>query len=180
VGRKRRNMSAVNFYLEDRAVELLDQLAEVLGVTRSEALRQTIGAGAALLKAATRQSIARLEALRSEFKDDAVLTVFVVAGEDGEPVPHALIDGQPQEGVRTVARRIGDQVFVFLNLPALGPFEPEVFVNFANTGVFAPDVSLPLGALPWPPDPTRAFVVRLGDLDQIIQAEPMLREPIEA
>jgi predicted transcriptional regulator len=169
-----------NFRLEDEVVGLLDRMARALGITRSEALRQSIAAGAALLKAADGQSVERLKALREQEGDDAVLTVAVGVGEDGGPVGYALIDGQPKENVRAVPALVGDRVFLFLNLPNLGPFEPRVFANFANTGVFAPDVSFPLGALPWPPDPGRGFVFRLGDLDSLIAAEPTLREPIEA
>ncbi len=72
-------------------------------------------------------------------------------------------------------------MLVFLNLPMLGPFEPQVFANFGETGVFASEVSLPLGALPWPPDPTRGFVFRLGDLDKFVKGDPVLAaEPVEA
>jgi len=175
-------MSAVNFYLEDTTIAVLDQMSTVLGINRSQALRHSIGAGAALLQAAQHQSVARLQALRQEFGDDRVLTVGMTEDEDGEPRAMAFIDGQVEEGVHATARLIGNQVYVMLELdpPKFGRFAPEVFVNFANTGVFAPDVSLPLGALPWPPDPTKGFVFRLGDVESLVAAEHLLSEPIGA
>jgi hypothetical protein len=169
-----------NFRLEERVVELLDRIAAVLGITRSRALRQSVAAAGALWGAAQQQSIARLAALRERYGDDATLTVVVSEAEDGTPLGHAFINNEVEEGVHAVAYPVKDgNVAVFVNLLGYGAFGPPVFATFGDTGVLVPELALPLGELPWPPDPRQALVFRLGKLDQIVEAEPMLKELIE-
>jgi Ribbon-helix-helix protein, copG family len=171
-----------NFRLEDEVVGLLDRLAAALGINRSRALRQSVAAAAALLGEARRQTIARFAALRKRYGDDATLTVVVSQREDGAPLGHALINGKEvePEGVHAVPYQVkGGKVVVFLNVLGEGAFGPPVFATLGNSGVLIPEVAVPLGELPWPPDPRKGLVIPLSDLDAIIEDEPTLREPIE-
>jgi len=172
-----------NFRLEDSVIGLLDRIATVLGITRSRALRQSVAAAGAILQAAQQQSIARLVALRERYGDDAKLIVSVVMrAVDENPLAALTIDGEVPDDVRAVpivAEGTGT-VLVFLNVVlGEGEFSEMVLASFGEEQVLIPDLRLPLAKLPWPPDPTKGIVIRLGDLDQIIEAEPTLRELVE-
>lgn len=170
-----------NFRLDEAVVRFLDDMAMRAGFTRSDAVRQSAQAAAGILEAARRQSVARLAALRERYGDDAKLIAVVTEGDDGTPLGHLLIDGEPAEGVKGVPIVTPDgKVLIFLNIPGLGDLGEAVLARFGDEYVFIPESRFALGELPWPPDPTKGIVIRLGDLDQIIESDPMLAESVEA
>jgi hypothetical protein len=170
-----------NFRLEDSVVRLLDRMSAMAGIKRSQALRQSVAALAAIHQAAITQTIDRLQALRQRYGDDTKLVAVASQAEDGTPLGHLMIDGEAPEGATVFPVVVPDgKVLLFLNIPSQGQFSEAVLASFGDTGIFIPEARLPLGELPWPPDPTKGIVMRLGDLDQIIEAEPTLKEPIEA
>jgi hypothetical protein len=169
-----------NFRLEDAVVKLLDRMAAMAGIKRSRALRQSVAALAAIQEAAITQTIDRLQVLRERYGDDAQLTAVASQAEDGTPLGHLMIDGEAPEGAHVFPAVVpGEKVLLFLNIPGRGQLSEAVLASFGDTGIFVPEARLPLGEVPWPPDPTKGIVMRLGDLDQIIEAEPTLKEPIE-
>ena len=170
-----------NFRLEETVVRFLDDLATRAGFTRSEAVRQSAQVANALLLGAREQSIARLAALREQYGDDAQLIAVATEGEDGKPRGHLVIDGEELRDARAVPAldEKRGRVSLFLNMPDLQP-EAVVLATLGDERIYIPELSFSLGELPWPPDPTKGLVIRLGDLDRIIENDPMLAESVEA
>jgi len=173
-----------NFRLDEAVVRFLDELAARAGFTRSDAVRQSAQAAAGILEAARRQSISRLALLRERYGDEGQLIAVVSQGENGTPLGHVVIDGEEiTEGVRAVPILTpnGKASLVFLNISGAWNVNESVLARFGDEYVYIPEARFPLGELPWPPDPRKGIVMRLGDIDKIVEADPMLaEEPVEA
>ena len=166
----------VNFRLDEQVIGFLDAIAE-RGGNRSKAVRQAAQAAAGILLAARRQSISRLLAIRERFGPDAQVTAWVSQNEDGDPLGHLLIDGEEPEGVRAVPLLIPGGVLLFLNVPGIWNPAESVLARFGDQYAYIPEAAFPLGQLPWPPDPRKGIVMKMADLDQVIDTDPMLAEP---
>lgn len=171
-------MQVYNFSLDDESAGFLDRVAEALGVSRAQAVREAIATSAALLAAARQQTVERLAVVRERYGDEAKLIVLVSEGEDGEVLGHVIIDGQELEDVRAVPRVHDGRVLLFLNVLGAGEARPSVLAGFGSETILIPEARVPLGELPWPADPTRALVVRLGDIDELIA--PKIKEALQA
>ncbi len=173
-----------NFRLDELVIGLLDRMSALLGINRSQAVRQSVAVAGAILQSSRSASIARLTALRDRYGDDAKLMVRAFAGEDGDARAQLVIDGEMPDGlvVFPVTVEAESKVLIFLSFArdwtTFADF--PVLARLGDASVLIPEALLPLGELPWPADPTKGIVIRLGDLDQIISADPTLKEPVEA
>jgi hypothetical protein len=172
----------VNFRLEEPVIYLFDEIARRAEFTRSAAVRQTAQAAAGVLLAARQQSVTRLVALRNRYGDDAQLTLTVVADEDGSPRGHLVIDGQVPDDATAVAVVVPDsgRAILYVDVPGAAHPAEWLLARYGGYGVLVRDALLPVGDMAWPPRPKEGIVIRLGDLDKVIAADPMLAEPVEA
>lgn len=163
-----------NFRLDEETIESLDSVAQALGSNRSAVLRQAIVAAGGMLMAAREQVIANLTALREKEGDDTILGIKLVAADDGSPRTLAsLSSGKPLEGVTVrLAGPIEGQMVLFLDVHDVET--RSLPLRFGSESLLVRQMLLPLGELPWPPEPTVALGVRLGDLDQVIAFDPLL------
>ena len=171
------------FRLDEVFLDGLEKMAESHGVSRAEIVRQAVAALAGSFEVARNDAFNDLATLRARYGDDAQLIVSLAADADGNPETRVAIDGVALDDVRIfpVPAAGGNEVHVFLEVEH--DDRAPLLVRVGSEALLIPRARMPIGELPWPPDPTRGIVIRLGDLDVILdapEAAPSQGEKVEA
>jgi predicted transcriptional regulator len=160
------------FRLDEAFLERLERTAKRYGVSRAEVVRKAVAVLTLLFEEAKQDALAELAALRERYDDDDVqLIASVSKSAEGNPEARLVIDGAAPEDVRAfpVLAEGMDKVHVFLDFNH-GDRAP-VLAYVGDEALLIPRAQLPIGELPWPPDPTLGIVIRLGDIDLILDQE---------
>jgi hypothetical protein len=172
------------FRFDEPFLQGLETMANRHGVSRAEVVRQAVAALAGSFEVARNDALNDLGNLRTRYGDDAQLIVSLSAGADGHPEARVVIDGTAPDDVRAfpVLAEGMNEVHVFLDVKHED--RAPLLVRVGSEALLIPRARMPIGELPWPPDPTRGIVIRLGDLDLILDAQAAIarrdKEPVEA
>jgi predicted transcriptional regulator len=155
----------VTFRLDDETLAALDYLAPWLELSKTAVVRESVRAVLHFIQVAVAHEVADIKELIERYGEDARITISISKGSEEGALPegHVLIDGvEPDDVVALGIEEGAKRVHMFLSLT--GWQTEHVGAAQLGNAVLLTRPMLPLGHLPWPPDPMAALSARLGDL----------------
>jgi len=160
-----------SFRFDERFHELLEQIASLHGLSKTEVVIQSTLVLDALFREAEQNVLADMAALCERYGDDAELLCMADVGADGLPVGRVVIDKKLVDDVlvRPFVDKQTGIAHMYLDVDRTRGEAPN-HVPFGAQWLFIPNPRIAIGRLPWPPrrDKEKGIRIRLGDLADLI------------
>jgi hypothetical protein len=162
---------AYTFRFDEEIIDLADLLRRTFGISRTQAIRQSITTTATLVNEAAIQTAPRWDWLIDEYGEDAVIAIRPLTSESDTPQLELTVNGQPIEDAYAVGRvtHDGKLCLVYLMNRSRAPGYDGQWATIGNTMIYIAEVRMPIGEMDWPPNPDRpaGIAFRLGDVGKV-------------
>jgi hypothetical protein len=163
-----------SFRFTQTELEVLAQLAERLGLTRTDTLREALAAFAMMVPTAELDAVATLTVLRERYGPEAEVAVWADDPGTG-PEGHVRINGAVQGDVGAIAIPAPHEAAVFLFLQVVDA-HAHALVPVGRSDTLIVSASFPVGKLAFPA-PGLRIVLQLKDLKPVVS--PKLAAQVE-
>ncbi len=145
-------------------MKLIVDFSEFLGITRTQLVEDSVKLSASMSSLAAGSLVAGMQELARRYGEDAPITIRVVTDDDGNPEVKLLIDGLPADDVLTCISIDEDNGVVYVFADPIDWFPERLGTVQLGNSVMLTRPLMAITKLPWPPDPTRGMVARLGEI----------------
>jgi hypothetical protein len=138
----------VTYSLEEQEIDLIDGLAEALGLSKTGVLRLGMSTLNGIVRVAQRDANGMLAVIRELYPEQEI-ELWVTQGADGQAEAHVRVDGTEPADLGARAIPSGDVAHIFLDLNVSGAYADMLVPVGVDAIRIRPRFAV--GKLPWPP-----------------------------